>query len=191
MNRLDAFDAMTNLEVTQRYRLDHNVLEYINELIWDVISPRTVGLRPVTSIEKILLALRYYASGELQVNDGDIHRLSQPTVSRAVAQVTDQLSGIDMQRFIRFPVNERQLEMTKQDFEGIAHFPNVIGVIDGTQVQIAAPHHEEHAYVNRMGYHSINTQVTNYLTTVHFTLVCHTLFVYSFFIPYYFHLKLK
>ncbi|XP_052256779.1 uncharacterized protein LOC127861985 isoform X2 [Dreissena polymorpha] len=38
-------------------------------------------------------------------------------------------------------------------------FPNVIGVIDGTHVQIQAPSIDEPMYVNRMGYHSINTQV--------------------------------
>ena len=49
----------------------------------------------------------------------------------------------------------------KTDFQGIANFPNVVGVVDCTQLQIKASHLNEDAYVNIMGYHSINTQVKN------------------------------
>lgn len=42
--------------------------------------------------------------------------------------------------------------------------PGVIGVIDGTHIAIVPPKSDdpiypEHVYVNRKGYHSINTQL--------------------------------
>ena len=42
--------------------------------------------------------------------------------------------------------------------------PGVIGVIDGTHIAIVPPNRDdliypEHVYVNRKGYHSINTQL--------------------------------
>ncbi|XP_062588934.1 putative nuclease HARBI1 [Saccostrea cucullata] len=39
----------------------------------------------------------------------------------------------------------------------ICGFPNVIGAIDGTHVGIKSPSFEEHVFVNRKNYHSINT----------------------------------
>jgi hypothetical protein len=45
-----------------------------------------------------------------------------------------------------------------QGFHSIAGFPNVVGAIDGTQIPITAPMEEEHLYVCRKEYHSLNVQ---------------------------------
>lgn len=41
------------------------------------------------------------------------------------------------------------------------NFPGVVGCLDGTQIALVAPKFAQHPelYVNRKGYHSINTQV--------------------------------
>ena len=160
--RLDTYENLTNMEVVQRYRLDKNGIDRLNEEYVDRLSPRTLGQRNGSALEKILVTLRYFASGDFQINDGDIHKLSQPSVSRAVSQFTEMLANREtMSRHISFPINIYDVTRVKTDFQGIANFPNVFGVVDGTQVQIQAPHVNEDAYVNRMGYHSINTQVKN------------------------------
>ena len=38
-------------------------------------------------------------------------------------------------------------------------FPNVVDCIDGTHVRFQGPTMDEHEYVNRKNYHSINVQV--------------------------------
>ncbi|XP_041361019.1 putative nuclease HARBI1 [Gigantopelta aegis] len=38
-------------------------------------------------------------------------------------------------------------------------FPSVIGCIDGTHIRIQAPAQEEHEFINRKNFHSINVQV--------------------------------
>ena len=43
-------------------------------------------------------------------------------------------------------------------FHEIAGFPNVIGAIDGTHIRIKSPPNDEHLFVNRKNYHSINVQ---------------------------------
>ena len=48
---------------------------------------------------------------------------------------------------------------TKQHFYSMAGFPNVICCIDCTHVKVIAPSRNEHEYVNRKGYHSINVQL--------------------------------
>ncbi|XP_018407382.1 PREDICTED: putative nuclease HARBI1 [Cyphomyrmex costatus] len=45
-------------------------------------------------------------------------------------------------------------------FERVSGFPNVIGAIDGTHVEIRSPQGDDHqAYINRKGYPSIHVQV--------------------------------
>ncbi|KAI0216810.1 putative nuclease HARBI1, partial [Lamellibrachia satsuma] len=55
--------------------------------------------------------------------------------------------------------NQRQADRTKAKFYDTNGFPNVVGCIDGTQIRIQAPSENEHEFINRKGYHSINVQV--------------------------------
>ncbi|WAR24277.1 HARB1-like protein [Mya arenaria] len=74
-----------------------------------------------------------------------------------LGQVIDALANPQLSRqYLNFPLTPQTLHDTKSYFYGIAGFPYVIGVIDGTHVLIKAPSQDEPAYVNRMGYHSIN-----------------------------------
>ncbi|XP_053391145.1 uncharacterized protein LOC128553974 [Mercenaria mercenaria] len=41
----------------------------------------------------------------------------------------------------------------------VVGFPNVVGVVDGTQIRIQGPTEHEEDYVNRKGFHSINVQM--------------------------------
>ena len=47
---------------------------------------------------------------------------------------------------------------TKLGFYQLSGVPNVIGAVDGTQIQIMAPSKDENIYICRKGYHSINIQ---------------------------------
>lgn len=40
-------------------------------------------------------------------------------------------------------------------------FPGEVGCIDCTHVAVVAPNENEHIYVNRKGYHSINVQLVS------------------------------
>ena len=140
--------------------MDRQGILFLNDLLTPVIAPTNNRNNSLNSIKKNLISLRYFATSTIQLNDGDVHEVSQPTVSRVITQVTDALTEPEIVRqFINLPTAAGEIRQIKEDFYNIARFPNVIGVIDGTHVHIQAPHVDEPAYVNRMGYHSINTQV--------------------------------
>ncbi len=164
INRVDLLDSLQNSELIERYRLDRQGILFLNDKLTPFIGPTSFRNNSLNSIEKILIALRYFATSSIQLNDGDIHEVSQPTVSRVISQVTQALTEPEIVRqFISVPTAPGEIRQIKEDFFNIARFPNVIGVIDGTHVQIQAPVVDEPAYVNRMGYHSINTQVILFL----------------------------
>lgn len=47
-------------------------------------------------------------------------------------------------------------------FAHIGAFPQTIGAIDGTHINIPAPKENPEAYINRKGHHSIQAQVINF-----------------------------
>lgn len=63
-------------------------------------------------------------------------------------------------RYICFPRNENEMTEAKNQFEAQFNFPGILGVIDGTHIAVTALRLEiENAFVNRKGFHSINTQI--------------------------------
>ena len=49
--------------------------------------------------------------------------------------------------------------MTREKLYQIAGFPDLLGCVDGTHIRIKRPKDNENDFVNRKGYHSINTQI--------------------------------
>lgn len=81
-------------------------------------------------------------------------------VSRYVTKyskiIADHLAPI----YIRFPQNAYERSVVKTRFFQKYRFPGVVGIIDGTHIAITAVSREiENTYVNRSGYHSVNTQI--------------------------------
>ncbi|XP_060588934.1 putative nuclease HARBI1 [Ruditapes philippinarum] len=159
-NRLTSIDTMPNLEVLNRYRLDKGGIRYLEQLLYNKIQPLARRNNSLSVRDKILVTLRYLATGPIQLNDADIHGVSQPTVSRVVTEVVSALSSPDIVgQFIKFPCTREELIKNQQEFYGIAKFPKVVGVIDGTHIRIQAPANNEELYVNRKGFHSLNVQL--------------------------------
>ncbi|XP_060571376.1 putative nuclease HARBI1 isoform X2 [Ruditapes philippinarum] len=154
------FGDLTNEEVISRYGLDKDGILFLTELLREDLQPKTERKNTITLLQKVKIALRYFASGEIQLNDADIHGISQSSVSRVISQVIHALSRPHIvQTYIKFPKTQQELQDLERQFYGTASFPNVFGVIDGTHVQIQGPTQNKGVYVNRMNYHSINTQV--------------------------------
>ena len=88
---------------------------------------------------------------------GDLHGVSQSSVSRCITGVGKALSRRASQ-YITFPTNEASQQHVKSEFFDVAGFPNVLVCVDGTQIAITVPTTNEHIYVCRKGFHSMNIQ---------------------------------
>ncbi|XP_066960858.1 putative nuclease HARBI1 [Macrobrachium rosenbergii] len=165
--RLDIFNVYDDSDFRKRYRVDQNGLMYVTDLIREAIANLTERSHAVTPEMKVALTLRYFATGKMQLCNGDDFGLSQPTISRIITQTVDALTVPRMiQRFVKFPTNPVEIQRIQADFSQIAGFPGVVGVIDGTHIKIVAPKDFEEVYINRKNFHSINVQVVfdaNYL----------------------------
>ena len=160
-DRQSPLDAYNDDELVARYRFDRqHILEMVDALS-DRIGPWTERSHAIPATLQVLIALRYYALGSMQLVVADTVGVSQPTVSRVVIRVTQAINGV-FRGTISLAMDADAMVREKQRFFQIDGFPNVLGVIDGTHVPIHSPTGwggNEHEYVNRKGRHSINVQV--------------------------------
>jgi len=106
---------------------------------------------------QVMVALRFFATGSFQLVNADVHNITRASVSHITRDVTACLNRVCNQ-FIKMPTDQAELHTIMQGFYDIANFPNIVGAIDGTHVRIKSPSTDEHLYVNRKNYHSINVQ---------------------------------
>lgn len=88
-------------------------------------------------MDKLLLTLRFYATGNFLITAGDFVGVSKTTaclivrISVAIAKLRPT--------FIRMPETEIEMSNLHLSFFQIARFPRTIGVIDCTHVKIQNP----------------------------------------------------
>ena len=156
-DRRNHFDTLTEAELISRYRFDRaGIMELVRITEADLQHP-TARNHALTPLQQVMVALRFYATGSMQIVVGDTIIVSQPTVSRAIRAVSVALAR-RINNFVHFPEGN-ELIRNQESFHEMAHFPGVVGLIDGTHIRIQAPSEHEDEYVNRKNFHSINVQV--------------------------------
>lgn len=104
-----------------------------------------------------MVALRFFATGSFQAVADDIHNISRQSVSYVLSDVIECLVRV-ANTYIFMPTNQGALNEIKRGFHETEGFPNAIDAIDGTHIKIKAQTTDEHLYVNRKHFHSINVQ---------------------------------
>lgn len=108
--------------------------------------------------QQLLVALRFFASGSMQLVVGDAINMSQPTVSRIIPRVCDAIIA-NLRENVKMPGTAEECRLTSSKFNQIANLPFVIGAIDCTHVKIQSPGgNNGELFRNRKGHFSINVQ---------------------------------
>ncbi|XP_071631574.1 putative nuclease HARBI1 [Temnothorax longispinosus] len=155
-HRIDPFERFNDIQFRNRYRLSKEAVRFVIGLVEERLSSQAGHEKDVSSALQVLIALRFYAKGCYQTELGDLHGVSQPTVSRIVAKVSKAIAA-HLPHFVHFPDIMEALQM---EFYNIAGFSQVIGCIDCTHIRIKCPDQERAMlYINRKGFYSINVQV--------------------------------
>ncbi|XP_071137367.1 putative nuclease HARBI1 [Mytilus edulis] len=154
--RLLTLDDLTDKELRARYRFGRNSIIRITDIVRKDIEHPTQRSQSLSAEMQVLVALRFFACGGFLQVVGDTQGIDKSTVSRCVQKVSDALNA-KADQFIKWPSVQRKGDI-KQGFFDNGGFPGVVGCIDGTHVRISAPSHDKPSFVNRKGYHSINTQ---------------------------------
>lgn len=153
--------GLDDVEFRRRFRLTKPKAQVLIDSLLPHMRniPRRGALSPRT---RIFAALQFFATGSYQrlVGQSVDISISQQSVSNCVREVASLLTH-HLAQIIQFPTTIEQKQLLKNEFFRKYHFPGVIGAIDCTHVRILAPREEEHNYLNRKGYHSLNVQIVS------------------------------
>lgn len=119
----------------------------------------------IPPIIKLAATLKFLGQGGYQHQIGQDHYLaiSQPAMSRCLAEVCVVIEKILCPKHIKFDMSEDEKKEAKTFFFRKFNFPGVIGVVDGTHIQMIRPSENEHLYFNRKLKHSMNAMVVSKL----------------------------
>ncbi|XP_050066520.1 putative nuclease HARBI1 [Aphis gossypii] len=159
---IDPIKFYSDSEFCRRFRLTKHVfLNILMPMIFTEQERRIhTDLRglPVNKMWKVLIALRFYATGCYQLVNGDMFELSQSTISRIIKDVSLRIAK-NLRTWVKFPL-PNQVEIIQQKFYQISKFPGVTMAMDCTHIPISSPGGEQAEYFrNRKGWMSFNVQL--------------------------------
>lgn len=159
-DRTNLFDALSQSEFKDKFRLSKQTVRHLYDLIGENIEPQTGRNKSISGMQQILITLRFYATGAFQQVVGDaLGGIHKSTICRVIRRVTHYIAHLRRQ-YIQMPNTAAQRQATKFNFFMLNGFPGVIGAIDCTHIKILSPggQHAE-LFRNRKGFFSINTQM--------------------------------
>jgi len=105
---------------------------------------------PIPLQKKLLMTLRYLAPQETLLELSDRFGVTEYTLLRSKRHVTQAVINNLFSKFIKWPGNAQLSEIAQRfDDMGGYRFPNIVGAIDGSHIQIEKPHDNAKAYYNR------------------------------------------
>lgn len=134
--RNNRFDDLSDDNLIKRYRVDRAAILFILSLIENLIQPATNRNQSISALTKVLVTLRFLATGKYQQCSAVKFGLSQPTV-----EVLDAITHPDIvlsKTICKFSSKYRPGQTESERvfffcfFFAVSRSPGVVGVIDGT-----------------------------------------------------------
>nr|XP_049466041.1 uncharacterized protein LOC120957856 [Anopheles coluzzii] len=110
--------------------------------------------KAITEQEKLLITLRYLATGETFTSLQYVFRVSRHSISRIVKETCACLIEA-LRDYVKLPSTEEEWLAISRRFEQRWRFPHAIGAIDGKHVEIICPRNSGSEYHNYQKFFSI------------------------------------
>uniref|UniRef100_A0A182WHM0 DDE Tnp4 domain-containing protein n=1 Tax=Anopheles minimus TaxID=112268 RepID=A0A182WHM0_9DIPT len=108
----------------------------------------------ITAQERLLIPLRYLATGETFRSLQFLFRVSRSSISKIVKETCVCLTKA-LRSYVKLPSTKAHWLEVSNQFERRWNFPHAIGAIDGKHVSIRAPGNSGSDYYNYKQFHSI------------------------------------
>ncbi|XP_055851311.1 putative nuclease HARBI1 [Episyrphus balteatus] len=151
-------DRWDDRDFIYRFRLSKPITLMVLSLIEDSLPCNEGRSRELRGITQLLIALRYYALGSIQLAVADFIGVSIATVHRTLKRVSQAIAKL-APRFVRMPETRMERLEAARNLYAIAKFPRTTGAIDCTHVRIQSPGGSDpELFRNRKGWFSLNVQ---------------------------------
>lgn len=146
----------------KNYRLSKEGFLYLlNQISSDMDNRRRQNAVP--KMIKLSATLKFLATGGYQNQIGGDKNagLAQQTMSKILTEVLACIERVMCPLLITFEMQDEEKNNSKRYFWQKSHIPGVIGVVDGTHIQLIRPTTSEHLFFNRKLKHSINAMLVS------------------------------
>ncbi|XP_034935350.1 protein ANTAGONIST OF LIKE HETEROCHROMATIN PROTEIN 1-like [Chelonus insularis] len=150
---------MSDKTFKSHFRVERSTVDYLMNLLGSDLSIviGNPGRSPIPVYTQILIALWMMATPDSYRSVCERFDIGKATGWRTVWKFVKALYKY-LPTFIKWPSTQEAL-ITAAYIDRRYGFPGVIGAVDGTHINIPAPHLNAQNYINRKGRYSIQTQV--------------------------------
>lgn len=136
-------------------RMSTEMFDQLLDIVGPRIAKQNVIREPIPARTRLLICLRYLASGDSMSSIAFSFRIGINTVSKIISETCEELWNI-LHESVFPEINEKTWLKIANDFAIKWDFPHCVGAIDGKQAQIQSPPHSGSTFYNYKGNHSIN-----------------------------------
>lgn len=156
----DVVPQYTSAQFRRAFRVPRNVFNHVLDEVNEDLTPTHIGGRNALSAEKALAVFLAYAGSHNTILDiGQGLGLTEFSVIKARTGVSTSIIKNLLQQNIRWPTHTESVEIARHvNGMGDAHFPNIVGAIDGSHIPVGTPLVSPDAFYNRKKFHSVNLQ---------------------------------
>lgn len=143
----------------QYLRMEIETFDYVKALVVTNLQKNWCNFHtnPITPEERLVLTLRYLATGTSFKHLSFSFRMGASTVGQIVKETVQALWEVLQPLHMPVPTN-KDFENISNDFEKMWSYPNCMGCIDGKHVRIIAPAHSGTMYYNYKHFFSVVLQ---------------------------------
>ena len=150
-------DVKHELIVNARFtRMSPERFEDLLTLVGPFIAKKPCRSRnPISEAERLMVTLRYLATGDSQQSHSFLFRIGKSTISNLLRATCEAIWVTLKEQYLKVPPTTRDWLRIAKEFEDEWNFPNCIGAIDGKHIMMDCPKNGGSAYYNYKSFHSI------------------------------------
>ena len=157
----DNFVRQTVIEEEWRenFRMSRRSLHELADELRPYIEGKTTIMRSPVDVVKQVAVTLYYLSDEGRMRKtANAFGLSRQVVSKIIRKVCKAITIRLGPEYIKLPFTKEDVERHIRNFHRLHGFPQCLGAIDGTHIEIRQPACNSTDFINRKGRYTLNVQ---------------------------------